>query len=174
MWNTIRPAGLNYYTFSMKRTRWFVHSQKNVVMKQILQIHWTFGISHCYLMQNFLNSKERYLAVLHSKKESAHWAVDVTAQMYACWLSGWLRCNFWIAFILSVRLYIYIWPIKNSKNVGLIKLTGVEWIITANSMYLLLRCTYAPQWGALRRELTQLTLCTAVKWRNTQSCLRWR
>ncbi len=97
-----------------------------------------------------------------------------TAQMYACWLSGWLRCNFWTAFILSGRLYIYIWPVKINENVGLIKLTGVEWIITADSIYLLLRRTDAPQWVALRRELTQLTLCIAVKWRNAQSCLRWR
>ncbi len=52
----------------------------------------------------------------NSKKESAHWAVDVMAQMYACWLSGWLRCNFWTVFILSGRLYINIWPIEYYKE----------------------------------------------------------
>ncbi len=77
--------------------------------------------------------------LLHSKKESAYWAVDVTAQMYACWLS------IWTAFIWPCRLYIYFWPIKTNENVGLMKFTGVEWIITADGISLLLSRTYAPQ-----------------------------
>ena len=83
--------------------------------------------------------------VVHSKKESADWAVDVTAQIHACWLNGLLRCNFWTAFILSGRLYLYIWPIENNENVTLTKCTEVEWIIKAGRIYLLLRRTYAPQ-----------------------------
>ena len=40
----------------------------------------------------------------HSQKELGHWTVDVTVQNYACCFSGWMRCNFWTAFILSDRL----------------------------------------------------------------------
>ncbi len=32
-------------------------------------------------------------------------------QLYACWFSGQLRCNFWTAFILSGRQHICIYPI---------------------------------------------------------------
>ncbi len=41
---------------------------------------------------------------MHSQKELAHWTVDVTAQIYACYFSGWLRYNFWTAFVLDVPL----------------------------------------------------------------------
>ncbi len=33
---------------------------------------------------------------LHSQKQSAHWAVDVTAQVVPCWLGSWLNCNLWL------------------------------------------------------------------------------
>ncbi len=33
---------------------------------------------------------------LHSQKQLAHWAVDVTAQVVPCWLGCWLNCNFWV------------------------------------------------------------------------------
>ncbi len=33
---------------------------------------------------------------IHSQKQSAHWAVDVTAQMVPCWLGSWLNHNFWL------------------------------------------------------------------------------
>ncbi len=33
---------------------------------------------------------------VHSQKQSAHWAVDVTAQMVPCWLGSWLNRNFWL------------------------------------------------------------------------------
>ncbi len=36
---------------------------------------------------------------LHSHKQLAHWAVDVTAWFYVCWLSSWLKCNFSAAYI---------------------------------------------------------------------------
>ena len=34
------------------------------------------------------------LILLHSQKESAYSAVDITAKMVPRWLCGWLRCNF--------------------------------------------------------------------------------
>ncbi len=54
--------------------------------------------------------------LFHSQKELAHWTVHVTVQNYACCFSGGLRCNFGTAFILSDRLHIYTWPVKNNKN----------------------------------------------------------
>ncbi len=39
--------------------------------------------------------------IIHSRKQLAQWAVDVTAQFYACWLSGWFRCNFSAADVQS-------------------------------------------------------------------------
>ncbi len=33
---------------------------------------------------------------VHSQKQSAHWAVDVTAQVVPCWLGSWLNCNLWL------------------------------------------------------------------------------
>ena len=79
---------------------------------------------------------------VHSKKELAHWTVDVTVQLYAYWLSGQLRCNFWTAFILSDRVHICIWPVIINENAarGLIKLTGVEKMVSFDGVYLLLRC----------------------------------
>ncbi len=32
---------------------------------------------------------------VHSQKQLAHWAVDVTAQVVPCWLGSWLNCNPW-------------------------------------------------------------------------------
>ncbi len=32
---------------------------------------------------------------VHSQEQSAHWAVDITAQVVPCWLSSWLKRNFW-------------------------------------------------------------------------------
>ena len=32
----------------------------------------------------------------HSQKQSAHLAVDVTAQVVPCWLGSWLNCNLWL------------------------------------------------------------------------------
>ena len=31
---------------------------------------------------------------IHSQKQSAHWDVDVTAQVIQCWSSSWLKCHF--------------------------------------------------------------------------------
>ena len=33
---------------------------------------------------------------MHSQKQSAHWAVDVTAQVVPCWLGSWLNRNYWL------------------------------------------------------------------------------
>ncbi len=74
-----------------------------------------------HMATGLLNMQWPIFKIEHSRKESAHWAVDVTARMYACWLSSRLRCNFWTAFIMSYRLYIYIWPIQNNENIALIK-----------------------------------------------------
>ena len=34
--------------------------------------------------------------LLHSQKQLAHWAVDLTAQVVPCWLGSWLNCNLWL------------------------------------------------------------------------------
>ncbi len=36
---------------------------------------------------------------IHSQKQLVQWAVYVTAEFYACMLSGWLGCNFCIAYV---------------------------------------------------------------------------
>ncbi len=43
--------------------------------------------------------------MLHSQKQSAHWALDVTAQLVPCWLSSWLKCTFWPVLILVTQVY---------------------------------------------------------------------
>ena len=37
---------------------------------------------------------------MHSQKQSAHWAVDVTAQLVPCWSNSWLKRNFWLVWEL--------------------------------------------------------------------------
>ncbi len=38
----------------------------------------------------------KILWISHSQEQSAHWAVDVTAQVVLCWLGSWLNCNVWL------------------------------------------------------------------------------
>ncbi len=38
-------------------------------------------------------------AYIHSQKQMVQWAVYVTAEFYACMLSGWLGCNFCTAYV---------------------------------------------------------------------------
>ena len=45
---------------------------------------------HCFSSLPFFSVRH----LCHSQKQSAHSAVDVTAQMIPCWLGGWLGCNF--------------------------------------------------------------------------------
>ncbi len=33
--------------------------------------------------------------IVHSQKQSAQWAVYITAQMVPCWFGSWLKCIFW-------------------------------------------------------------------------------
>ncbi len=44
--------------------------------------------------------------VPHSHKQSAHWAVDVTAQVVPCWLGSWLNRNFWLVLGQRAQLAI--------------------------------------------------------------------
>ncbi len=37
---------------------------------------------------------------LHSQKQLAHWAVDVTVEFYACLFSSSLMCNLWTVALL--------------------------------------------------------------------------
>ncbi len=55
---------------------------------------------HCW--RPFLSGTWLYL--LHSQKQLAQWAVDVTAHFYACWLSGWVRCNFFRRIVDSTSI----------------------------------------------------------------------
>ena len=98
---------------------------------------------------------------LHSKKELAHWTVDITVQFYVCWLSIQLRCNFWTVFILpelrlsciytsgrlksmkmltiykqNARLLIFIgfnWP--TYIHVYAVYLAGYTWVRCLTNMY---------------------------------------
>ncbi len=40
----------------------------------------------------------------HSQKQSAHWALDVTAQVVPCWLGSWLNCNLWLVLSQTQKL----------------------------------------------------------------------
>ncbi len=52
---------------------------------------------------------------MHSQKQSAHWAVDVTAQKVLCWLSSWLSCNCWPG-IYKCKPVSCIWTAESSLN----------------------------------------------------------
>ncbi len=44
----------------------------------------------------FLRMHSWYLYGIHSQKQSAHCAVDITPQVVPCWLGSWLNCNLWL------------------------------------------------------------------------------
>ncbi len=58
---------------------------------------------------------------LHSQKQSAHWAVDETAQVVPCWLGSWLKCNFWPVFNQPTLFDI------DRKVTGVMKYSGVSY-----------------------------------------------
>ncbi len=105
----------------------------------------------------------RLVLIIHSQKELAHWTVGVTAQIYACCSSSWLRCNYWTAFALPKRLHIYIWPIKNNENTGQTKLAGVEIMIISDGVYMLLKRSDAHQWVYLRKQSTDFVHDSKMK-----------
>ena len=53
---------------------------------------------------------------LHSQKQSAHWAADVTAEVVPCWLGSWLNCNLWLVLVSGISLY-YSWVSLESTGV---------------------------------------------------------
>ena len=61
---------------------------------------------------------------LHSQKQSAHWAVDVTAQVVPCWLGSWLNHNYWLVIGPWIQL-----AFKSSER----KITWVSYTKTVDS-----------------------------------------
>ncbi len=95
---------------------------------------------------------------IHSQKQSAHWAVDVTAQLVPCWLSSWpvLRPLTWVYFpfigldITWVSCFRTVSPgdIQSREQ----KITWVSYIWTPES---------------------SINLISPPNWISTQRWLRW-
>ncbi len=67
-------------------------------INQVIAVPTHVMLSYLVLLQqvgNLKNGPEHFLLYKHSQKQSADWAVDVTAQVVPCWLGSWLKCNFW-------------------------------------------------------------------------------
>ncbi len=92
------------------RTIYFLAPVDSNSMGMALSFFLSWSVQPCVVDAVTVN------APLHSQKELAHWTVRVTVQIYACCFSSWLRYNFRTAFILSGRLDIYTWPVKNNEN----------------------------------------------------------
>ncbi len=97
----------------------------------------------------------------HSQKQLAQWAVDVTAHVYACWLSSWLRCNFSAADVQSNTTYAAfstIWvsfalnecpPLIVSKD-GKLSAATLKWNLYPQREYQFWECRrdiYLPTWA---------------------------
>ncbi len=63
----------------------------------------------------------------------------------------------------QIDCILYTWPVKSNENTSMTKITGVEMMITSDSVCLLLRCSDAHQWVYLRGHVTSMTLCMMVK-----------
>ncbi len=95
---------LGSYMYYVRDTVW-VKLSEGGIMKLLTQLN--CKASYCQpppsqLLQpsaNHVYSLQRPLSrvlqkQVHSQKELAHWTVNTTAQIYVCYLSGQLRCNF--------------------------------------------------------------------------------
>ncbi len=101
---------------------------------------------------------------IHSQKQSAHWAVDVTAQVVPCWLGSWLNCNLWLvlgqwnqlAFQL-IQLDITGVHCHNADDSGDIQLSErkITWV----------SCIWTPD--------SSLHLISPFNWILTETWLRW-
>ena len=102
--------------------------------------------------------------LFNSQKQSAHWAVDITAQVVSCWLGSWLNRNFWLvlglwtqlAFQPSERKITWVSCI-NTVDSGDIQPS--EWKIIWDS------CIWTPGFT--------LHLIIPLNWISTESWLRW-
>ncbi len=78
---------------------------------------------------------------MHSQKQSARWAVDVTAQVVPCRLGSWLSCNFWLVLGLIQKVHSQMTNLwLRLDQVFLVKVLSVWWAIPSESMVFYRKC----------------------------------
>ncbi len=106
----------------------------------------------------------KYTCTLHSQKQSAQWAVDVTAQVVPRWLGSWLNRNFWLVlgqtaqpafqFIQLDITWVHCLYVADSGNT---KLSGrkISWVT------------------CIRTPVSSLHLISPLNCISTETWLRW-
>ncbi len=105
-----------------------------------------------------------HTVAIHSQKQSAHWAEDVTAQVVPCWLGSWLNRNFllvqgqWTQLAFQfIQLDITWFHCLNAADSCDIQLSErkITWV----------NCIRTPE--------SSLHLISPLNWISTESWLRW-
>ncbi len=113
---------------------------------------------HCKKILKIGNRK------LHSQKQSAHWAVDVTAQMVPCWLGSWLNCNFWL--VLRQRTQLVFQFIQ-------LDITCAHCLFSADSCNTQLSGQKISWVTCIRTPESSLHLISPLNCISTETWLRW-
>ncbi len=100
---------------------------------------------------------------LHSQKQSAHWAVSVTAQVVLCWLGSWLDCNLWLFWVSGIS-----WNLIDSAGI-----TGVQCLNAADSGDIQLSEWKITWISYIWTPKSSLHLINPFNWILTESWLRW-
>ncbi len=100
----------------------------------------------------------------HSQKQSAHWAVDVTAQVVPCWLGSWLNCNFWLVLGQWTQL-----AFQSSEQ----KTTWVSYAKTVDSGEIQPSEQKITWLGCIWTPESSLHLTSPLNWLSTETWLRW-
>ncbi len=100
----------------------------------------------------------------HSQKQSAHWAVDVTAEMVSCWLGSWLYRNFWL--VLGQRAQLAFQFIQ-------LDITWFHCLYVADSGNTQLSGRKISWVTCIRTPVSSLHLITPLDCISTETWLRW-
>ena len=104
------------------------------------------------------------IVTVHSQKQSAHCAVDVTAQVVPCWLSSWLNRNVWLALGQSTQLAFQFIQLD---------ITWVHCRYAADSGNTQLRGRKISWVSCIRTGESSLHLISPFNCISTQTWLRW-
>ena len=124
IWTELGLIRIHCIKINRTRLQWYGYS-----------LHWEKNWSqNGHTLEPFCRTvplwRVKLFTALHSHKQSAHSAVDVTAQVVPCWLSSWLNCNFWQG---VNRIFISL-PWRNSL-ISFRQRSTAEWASCSKSVW---------------------------------------